>query len=225
LFISYLAAKDKIEIKSLYAGSGTVVHIAFPQNKNLLIDCGRVKDGEAAICPYLWGKGIRKIDMIIITSDDKRRSGGLKSITDNFPVSGIVYPCSITKQIKYFINSSTITLIPSSQGHLTACVDFAGKRTVCMDQDYIPTELEGSTVDVLHISCRRKENPDIIPFIGRIKPCAVILSGTVPKDMPENKNYYILRECGAVSVTINSNGMHIKKFLEGDTSTDEDSEQ
>jgi hypothetical protein len=225
VFINHHSEMKRLGITSLYAGNGTAVHVAFPGNIHWLIDCGRQRDGERAICDYLWSKGIRKIDKIVITSDDKRHSGGLQAIAKNFPVADIIYPALVTEQEQYFVNGSTVTIIPriAKQGNiLSLLIDSAGKRTIFIHQDEIPEELADTTADVLHISCHGKL--DILSCINPFTPAAVILSGTAPKNMPETKNVYALNKCGAVSVIYDSEGINIKCFINANDLVTSDSE-
>ena len=224
LFIHHHAVKTEMEITSLYAGNGTAVHVTFPGNSHWLIDCGRERDGKRTVCPYLWSKGVQSIDKIIITSDDKRHSGGLKAVTDNFTVPDIIYPFSIPKQKQYFVNGSTVTVIPSGPEELTVLIDFAGKRIVFAREDKLPEEAMSRNIDVLHISCRRRSTT-IRPLIDTAKPGAVILSGTVPDDTPDTGRIYPLNYYGAVSCKVTSKGIRVKVFNEASHSitTDDNS--
>ena len=225
--IRHNTAKERFEITSLYAGNGSVAHVAFPGNVNWLIDCGRENDGKRTVCPYLWSKGIRKIDRIIITSDDKRHSGGLKNVTDNFPSPDIVYPDSVAEQEKYFVNGATVTLSPCSKDSgnlLTLYIDFAGKRMVFAHQEKIPEEVSAGTADVLHISCRGKQ-PDILSIISGFRAGTIILSGTVPKSMVDIEGVYPLNKCGAVSYAVTPKEIRVKKFIEAQDSGDTYSEE
>jgi len=225
VFINHHSEMKRLEITSLYAGNGTAVHVAFPGNIHWLIDCGRQRDGERAICDYLWSKGIRRIDKIIITADDKRHAGGVQGVADNFPVQNVIYPASVIKREQYFINGSTVTVIPGNakqENILTLLIDSYGKRTVFVHQEEIPVELTGITADVLHISCHGKQ--DILSCINPFTPGAVILSGTVPKNMPEMKNIYALNKRGAVSVIYDPKGINIKCFIKANNLVASDGE-
>lgn len=201
-----------LTITSLYAGNGTAVHIEFPDKEHWLIDTGRERDGEKLLLPYLRSKGIRRIDKIIITSDAKHHYGGLKTVSDNLSVSGIIYPSAINQIGRYFISNSTITLVPvtsKKNGYILVCLDYAGRRIVFThagDLQYLPGE---QTSDVIHISCHRNHR------INSLRADNIILSGTAPEELPKTGKIYSLKQYGSVSVVITSGGtIRIKSFSE-----------
>lgn len=235
--------KKELTLTCFYAGNGTAVYLRFPNGFNWLIDCGRERDGERVICPYLRSRGIRSIDKIIITSNDKRHSGGLKAVTDNFQVSEVVGPSAAAKQKQYFIGGSTVTIEPvklKKENYLAMLLDFAGKRIVFAQESFDSAQDNKRTkrvelnrhpesympsADVLHLSGLKRKS-DIESLISMLKPGAVILSGTPPKDMPEADNIYTLKKHGAVTASITSEGkLSIRGFKEDDSATDEDNEK
>jgi len=226
LCVHHLAAKDRLEITSLYAGSGTAVHVSFPGNIHWLIDCGRERDGKRVLCPYFWSRGIRKIDKVVVTSEDRRHSGGLKDVTDNFQAEDVVYPRSVAREERYFIGGSTVTLVPVNgkrASSLNVLIDFAGKRAVFTRPDPA-AESSCYAADVVHISCRGKQ-AGILAHPGSPGPGAIILSGSVPKDMENTLGVHPLNKCGAVSVLMASDGISIKDFREGKTPRDGEEER
>jgi competence protein ComEC len=215
MFFWLVPPKKHVMITSLYAGDGTAVHIAFPGNKHWLIDTGRNRDGERVILPYLRSKGIRRIEKIIITSDDKRHCGGLKTVSDNFPVSEIIYPKGTNHIERYIINKSTVTLVPITSiknGFLVVCLDYAWKRIVFTHQEDIRENgeirkfVQEKSADVLHVSCHRKQ-ADLNQSIKLFQTDTIILSGTVPEELPKTGKIYPLKQAGSVSATITSDGI------------------
>ena len=78
----------------LDAGKGDCTVIQTPDEKTIVIDCGTktayYDSGERTIIPYLKRSGVKKIDLLILTGDEKTKTGGLEYIVNNFPVSKIL---------------------------------------------------------------------------------------------------------------------------------------
>ncbi len=78
----------------LDVGQGTATLLEFGSGRRVLIDgggssFGNVKVGERVIAPYLWSKGIRNLDTIIITHPDADHYNGLRFIVQHFSPSKI----------------------------------------------------------------------------------------------------------------------------------------
>ncbi|HOK41460.1 MAG TPA: ComEC/Rec2 family competence protein [bacterium] len=84
-------------------GQGDASLIETPNGKVILIDGGEGKHpdnkfakafnaGERVIIPMLWAKGIKKIDIILISHAHSDHIGGLLEILDVFPVDEIIEP-------------------------------------------------------------------------------------------------------------------------------------
>jgi competence protein ComEC len=234
------APEAPVTITSLYAGNGTAVHIAF-QNRHWLIDTGRTRDGERVLLPYLRSKGIRHIEGIIITSGDKHHCGGLGTMISGFDVKQIFYPrgpgetiaClrgngrdrnilfeEVCSSASYHIDGSTLTLFSiaaEKRAALAIAFDHAGKRMVFIDHGDLPADaaqralLRGRAVDILHLSCHRKETA-VAGCIDLLKPGAILLSGTPPEQTPDGRKYYSLRQQGSVTVKIDTGGTAITAF-------------
>jgi len=90
-----------LKIDFLYVGQGNSTFIQTPNKTNILIDCGpkiefekngkkiQVSAGEKTILPFLNRKGIKKIDILIITHPDSDHIGGCEDIIKNVEVKEI----------------------------------------------------------------------------------------------------------------------------------------
>jgi competence protein ComEC len=72
-------------------GHGDSILIEFPKGKRMLIDGGglhgdRFDIGKNVIAPFLWGKKIRKIDILALTHPDPDHLKGLNFIASQFSI-------------------------------------------------------------------------------------------------------------------------------------------
>ncbi|RKU22231.1 DNA internalization-related competence protein ComEC/Rec2 [Candidatus Poribacteria bacterium] len=93
-----------LEVVTLDVGQGDATFVRFPDNRTLLIDGGiqrsyydekrqRLVDydvGKRVIEPYLDFRGIRKLDMVVLTHPDIDHGGGLGYILENFEVGRVL---------------------------------------------------------------------------------------------------------------------------------------
>src|SRR5260370_14308828 len=83
----------------LGVGQGDSLFVVSPGGKTLLIDGGgsfggfagqelRVGSdpGEEAVSPYLWSRGLQKLDVVALTHAHQDHIGGLAAILQNFSV-------------------------------------------------------------------------------------------------------------------------------------------
>lgn len=80
---------DPFQISYLDVGQGSSTLLEYPSGFRILIDGGgssfaRTTVGERVIAPFLWKKGIRKIDAIAITHPDADHYNGLGFIIKHF---------------------------------------------------------------------------------------------------------------------------------------------
>lgn len=81
--------EDFFRISYLDVGQGSATFLEYPSGLRVLIDGGgssfsTTTVGERVIAPFLWTKGIRKIDAIIITHPDADHYNGLGFIIKHF---------------------------------------------------------------------------------------------------------------------------------------------
>lgn len=74
----------------LDVGEGASIFIRSPSGKNILIDGGKsfgdFNIGRLVVAPYLWGKGVNRIDYLIATHPDRDHIGGLTYIAEEFEI-------------------------------------------------------------------------------------------------------------------------------------------
>jgi competence protein ComEC len=90
VIIPYTERGD-FKVTFLDTGQGEAVQIDLPDNKIMLIDGGteRPDTGRMSIAPFLWSRGIKKIDYVVLTHQHTDHSGGLNYIFKNFDIGEV----------------------------------------------------------------------------------------------------------------------------------------
>jgi competence protein ComEC len=93
--------RGTLELTALDCGQGDALFLVFPDQTTMLVDAGgsrtrgmrqgdspgrRWDPGEDIVSPYLWSRGVKKIDVVVLTHAHADPLGGLGAIIDNFRV-------------------------------------------------------------------------------------------------------------------------------------------
>lgn len=91
--------RGKLEMTVLDVGQGDSIFVAFPNGHTMLIDGGGFVGsewvggyrsgpdiGEEVVSPYLWSRGLKRIDVVALTHADHDHIDGLYAVLDNFSV-------------------------------------------------------------------------------------------------------------------------------------------
>lgn len=92
-------ARGKLELTVLDVGQGDSLFAAFPDGHTMLIDGGGLSGsewigghrsgpdiGEEVVAPYLWSRGLKKIDVVALSHGDHDHIDGLHSVLEDFRV-------------------------------------------------------------------------------------------------------------------------------------------
>ncbi|MGB8799144.1 MAG: DNA internalization-related competence protein ComEC/Rec2 [Candidatus Acidiferrales bacterium] len=91
--------RGKLEVTVLDVGQGDSIFVAFPDGRTMLVDGGgqagaEVVDGfrsgpdvgEEVVSPYLWSRGIKRLDVVVLSHAHHDHLDGLHSVIANFKV-------------------------------------------------------------------------------------------------------------------------------------------
>jgi competence protein ComEC len=86
------ASSAKLKLTFIDVGQGESILVEFPGQKKMLIDGGGSYDGsfdigERIVSPFLWKKGIKKIDYLVLTHPHPDHLNGLIAVARNFSIS------------------------------------------------------------------------------------------------------------------------------------------
>ena len=95
-------SRGKLELSVLDVGQGDSLFLASPSGHTMLIDAGgpppqfgfpsqqHASDpGEESVSPFLWSRGIKKIDVVALTHAHQDHLGGFPAILENFPIGAL----------------------------------------------------------------------------------------------------------------------------------------
>jgi competence protein ComEC len=85
------SSSKNLKVTFIDVGQGDSILVEFPGHKKMLIDGGGFPEetfdvGERVVSPFLWRKGIKKIDYLVLTHAHPDHLSGLKAIAQNFKI-------------------------------------------------------------------------------------------------------------------------------------------
>lgn len=92
----YLALpEEKLSLTAVNLSRGAACLVSFPGGGHALIDCGSAVHGDAGarvIAPLLRKRGIRRIDLLVLTHPHEDHFGGAQAIGEEFDIGEILIP-------------------------------------------------------------------------------------------------------------------------------------
>ena len=106
-------SKPNLTITVLDVGQGNSAFIQTPEDKNILVDGGGFSNnalfdtGRFIVAPFLWQKGIRHLDYVILTHPESDHLNGLIFILKNFKVHTLIKNNDMKKSKNYMALMNT----------------------------------------------------------------------------------------------------------------------
>jgi competence protein ComEC len=125
----------------LDVGAGDAAVIEFPGHQVLLIDGGGLMDenfdmGKAVLSPFLYSRGIRKVDIVALTHPHQDHAGGLPYIAEHF-------------QVRELWHNGERSTLPAF-GALMAAVNTNGIKTVICSHETPAVTIDTVRIDFLN---------------------------------------------------------------------------
>jgi competence protein ComEC len=92
---------DELRISFVYVGHGTCVVIETPDGRVLLYDAGALSGPDVTrmhIAPYLWSRGIRRIDEVYLSHADLDHFNGLPALARRFTIGQVAITPSFERK-------------------------------------------------------------------------------------------------------------------------------
>jgi competence protein ComEC len=88
------ARSSGLKVTVLDVGTGDSILVEFPGRRKMLIDAGgfpegRFDVGESVVSPFLWRKGIKRLDRLVLTHPHPDHLGGLPAVARNFRIGEV----------------------------------------------------------------------------------------------------------------------------------------
>jgi competence protein ComEC len=84
-----------LRVAALDVGRGACVYVEFPDGRNFLFDAGSLDyrdPGASVAAPYLWSRGVTRVDTIFLSHPDADHVNGARSLIERFRIRRLVVP-------------------------------------------------------------------------------------------------------------------------------------
>ncbi|HEX6209513.1 MAG TPA: ComEC/Rec2 family competence protein [Methylomirabilota bacterium] len=84
-------ADGRLRVTVLDVGQGDAIVVEGPDGSALLVDAGaggpyRIDAGERVVAPFLWNRGVLRLQAVVVTHADADHAGGIPAVRDRFTV-------------------------------------------------------------------------------------------------------------------------------------------
>ncbi len=85
-------APAPLRVIVMSVGQGDAIFVSAGRDANILIDAGTARAGEKHVVPYLRRRGVRRIDLFVITHEHADHAGGAAAVARAFKTGCVVVP-------------------------------------------------------------------------------------------------------------------------------------
>ncbi len=168
-------ADDKLRVTFLDVGLGSCVVLELPDGRTLLYDVGAIRGPSVAsqqIAPFLWHRGIQRIDEVFLSHADLDHFNGLHDLADRFAIGQVTTtPTFIERDAE----GVRLTLKKLDEKAIPIQTVYAGARFHARDV----------TIRVLHPPANGPpvaENLRSLDLLIEQKDNTILLTGDIEKD-------------------------------------------
>jgi len=158
----HTVATGTLEVTAIDVGQGDSILVVLPQGQTILVDGGgrlvygrqrksNLDIGEDVVSPYLWSRGIRRIDVIVATHAHQDHIGGLAALVSNFRPKALWTGANPPPEL---LDLARRLDIPSVRQHPTGPFELSGARieVLAPADDYAAAKPGNNDSLVLRIS-------------------------------------------------------------------------
>jgi len=94
MIFPFSPSSKELKVTMLDVGQGDSFLVEFPGRTRMLIDGGGIAGssfdvGENVVCPFLWSKGFKKLDIVVLTHAHPDHAAGLEAVLRNFKTAEV----------------------------------------------------------------------------------------------------------------------------------------
>ena len=182
--------RKSFQLSFLDVGQGSATLVDFPSGAKVLIDGGGASSttgtvGERIIAPYLWNKGIRRLDTVVITHPDADHYNGLEFIVQRFAPKQLW----IRDRLGHDENYRQLIHLAERQG-IKVIIPEAGSRWESEDKQDILQCVENYASGDLHANPEKSSEESNAGIV--VKACSMGNCTLFPGDIDRAKEKILL---------------------------------